>query len=107
MKGIANPIHKFMKTYGIVGTLKNKTVQAPAVLIIKWTEECQPVTESLIKSLTSAPVMAYPDFSKLLTCVGVSLEAVLYKEQSGQLKNIAYEGRALLPSEMNCHSQKH
>ena len=107
---IANPIHKLLKTNDIPGTLKTKNGQAPSKLRIEWTEECQSATESLIESLTSAPVMAYPDFSKPFTlhcdASGVGLGAVLYQEQSGQLKTIAYASRALLPSEKNYHSNK-
>ena len=79
-------------------------------LRIEWTEACQSATEGLIESLTSAPVMAHPDFLKPFTlhcdASWVGLGAVLYQEQSGQLKTIAYASRALLPSEKNYHSNK-
>jgi len=107
---IANPITKLLKNNDITGNKPDKNGQASSKLKIDWTDECQMATENLIESLTNAPIMAYPDFTKPFTlrcdASGLGLGAVLYQEQEGKLRTIAYASRALLQSEKNYHSNK-
>ena len=107
---IANPIHQLLKANDKGEGLKTKNGQAPSKSSVEWSAECQTATEELIESLTSSPVMAYPDFTKpfKLHCdaSGIGLGAILYQEQEGKLKTIGYASRSLLPSEKNYHSNK-
>ena len=81
--------------------------QAPSSQKVIWTEVHQSILEKLIDCLTQPPVMAYPDFSKpyiLHTDASeTGLGAVLYQEQNGALRVIAYGSRTLSPAEKNYH----
>ncbi|CAI5671482.1 unnamed protein product [Oreochromis niloticus] len=69
----------------------------------RWTPACQQAFESVIKSLTTAPVLAFADPRKpyiLHTDASTTgLGAVLYQEQEGQLRVIGYASRGLSRSE--------
>ncbi|XP_035664236.1 uncharacterized protein LOC118407810 [Branchiostoma floridae] len=74
---------------------------------VQWTEEHQDILNQLTEQLTSPPVMAYPDFEKpfiLHTDASANgLGAVLYQQQEGKLRVIAYGSRTLSPAEKNYH----
>lgn len=75
---------------------------------INWTEEHTKALNELIDCLTSAPVMAYPDFSKEFSLhVDASqdgLGAVLYQQQTDRRQAvIAYASRSLTAAEKNYH----
>ena len=74
---------------------------------VTWTSTHQSILAQLIDCLVSAPVMAYPDPHKpyvLHTDASESgLGAVLYQEQNGILRVIAYGSRTLTPAEKNYH----
>ena len=72
----------------------------------RWSSECQAAFETLKSRLISAPVLAYPDFSKdfvLETDASyVGLGAVLSQLQDdGKLHPLSYASRALSPPEKN------
>ena len=64
-----------------------------------WTPECQLAIERLITELTTAPALAYADFSKpfiLHTDASITwLGAALYQLQDGQERVVAYASRGL------------
>ena len=71
-----------------------------------WTPQCQAVFEKLKELLTSAPVLAFPDFSVLIILeTDASLQGlgvVLAQQQSDKLvKFIAYVSQCLQPHERN------
>ncbi|KAL1280061.1 hypothetical protein QQF64_014661 [Cirrhinus molitorella] len=70
-----------------------------------WSEECQQSFEELKVRLTTAPVLAYADFSlPFILEVDASyggLGAVLSQEQGGRVRPIAYASRGLRPTERN------
>ena len=70
-----------------------------------WTTHCQQAFRQLKDLLTSAPVLAYPDFSiKFLLHTDASREglgAVLEQEEDGQKHLIAYASRTVSPTERN------
>lgn len=74
---------------------------------IKWEEKHQAALESLITSITSPPILAYPDFSKQFVlhtdASADGLGAVLYQEQENIMKVIGYASRSLTPAEKNYH----
>ena len=70
-----------------------------------WTSECQQAFEALKKRLTSAPILAFPDFTKPF-CLATDasekgLGAVLSQFESGKEVVIAYASRSLSGPEKN------
>uniref|UniRef100_A0A3B3I4L9 Gypsy retrotransposon integrase-like protein 1 n=1 Tax=Oryzias latipes TaxID=8090 RepID=A0A3B3I4L9_ORYLA len=76
----------------------------------RWTPACQTSFETVIDKLTSAPVLAFanPKLPYILhTDASLSgLGAVLYQEQEGQLRVIAYASRGLSQSESHYPAHK-
>jgi hypothetical protein len=71
-----------------------------------WTPDCQRVFEELKKLLTSAPVLAFPDFSKPFVletdASGAGLGVVLaQKQDDGSVRPLAYASHSLQPHERN------
>ena len=81
--------------------------QFPSNQKITRTEQHQLVLEKLIDCLVQPPVMAYPNFNRpylLYTDASeTGLGAVLYQEQDGLMRVIAYGSRTLTPAERNYH----
>jgi len=82
---------------------RSKANQEPVVW--KWEEKHDRTFEELKRLLTSPPILAYPNFDlpfELHTDASThGLGAVLYQEQEGQKKVIAYASRSLTRSEKN------
>ncbi|KAL8603295.1 hypothetical protein ACOMHN_017408 [Nucella lapillus] len=70
-----------------------------------WTLECQQAFEGLWQALTTAPVLAYADYSQafiLETDASLKgLGAVLSQDQDGKRRVIAYASRTLRPTKKN------
>ena len=77
---------------------------------IVWTEECQAALEELVHLVTSAPILAYPDFTKDFVlhtdASGLGLGVFLCQEQDEQLRVIGYGSCTLKPAEAKYHSTK-
>ena len=71
----------------------------------RWTEECRHSFEAFKTRFTTAPVLAYTDFTlPFILEVDAShggLGAVLSQEQDGKVRPIAYASRGLRPTERN------
>ena len=111
---IAKPIYDLVKTPGQTlkdvqrdKSRKDHNSQLPAKHPVDWTDNHQAALHTLIDSITSAPVMAYPDFEKpfvLHTDASKDgLGAVLYQCQNGLLRVVAYGSRSLTAAEKNYH----
>lgn len=113
---VAKPIYDLMKTSEQVPnhSAKKKAKigklspgQLPSNHPVTWTEVHQAAMEKLIETLTSLPVMSYPDFTSpwiLHTDASeAGLGSVLYQRQNGVLRVIAYGSRSLSPAEKNYH----
>jgi hypothetical protein len=63
--------------------------------------------ESLIDQITSPPIVAYPEYDAPFIvhtdAFQEGLGAVLYQEQQGTIRVIAYASRRLTPAEKNYH----
>ena len=74
---------------------------------ILWNQEHQTALEDLIDSLTSSPILAYPQFDQpyvLHTDASKDgLGAILYQRQEGKMRVITYASRTLSPDEKNYH----
>lgn len=97
---LAAPLHRLVAELG--GT---KMRRSESAVVEKWSEECQQSFEALKAKLTTAPVLAYADFScPLILEVDAShggLGAMLSQEQDGRVRPIAYASQGLRPTERN------
>lgn len=114
---IANPLYGLLKnTPEENAQLKNslrhaktKTMKTgvPSSKPIAWTDEHQSIIEQLIDCLLQPPVLAFPDFSQPFVlhtdASAQGLGAVLYQNQNGKLRVIAYGSRTLSAAEKNYH----
>ena len=77
---------------------------------VEWSDECQTALNSLIDDITSAPILAYPDFTKEFIlhtdASSLGLGAILYQKQDGAMRVIAYASRTLNKIEENYHATK-
>ena len=72
----------------------------------RWTDRCEAAFQTLKQKLTTAPILAYPDFSLgyfLETDASIhGLGAVLSQKQpDGRIHPVAYASRGLTPAERN------
>ena len=102
---IAGPLHN-LANHCLHELKSHKTLQKPFSEL--WTTSCQSAFDLLKQKLTSSPVLGYADYSKpfvLETDASLSgLGAVLYQEQDGKRKVIAYASRRLRPLERNARN---
>lgn len=86
---------------------KGKNRGTPSNRPITWTGEHQRVLERLIDCLVEPPILGFPDFNKSFIlhtdASNQGLGAVLYQEQEGKLRVIAYASRTLTKAEKNYH----
>ena len=102
--GLASYYRKFVPGFAkVAGPLHALTRKDVPFL---WTSECQSAFVKLKALLTSAPVLAYPDFSEPFVletdASGAGLGAVLaQRQEDNSIKPIAYASRSLQPHEKN------
>lgn len=76
----------------------------------KWSEREMEAFETIKEKLTSPPVLGHADYSKPFVlhtdASAKGLGAVLYQEQEGKLKVIAYASRGLRAREKNYPAYK-
>ncbi|KAG1956922.1 interleukin-1 receptor accessory protein-like 1-A [Pimephales promelas] len=98
---LAAPLHKMVAAWS---TTKPRTRTGQG-FASAWTEQCQQSFDELKSRLTTAPVLAYADFSlPFILEVDAShggLGAVLSQEQGGKVRPISYASRSLRPTEHN------
>ena len=75
-----------------------------------WKEECQEAFDALKALYTSAPILAFADFTKpfkLHTDAStMGFDAILYQEHDGTNQVIGYASQALSKSESHCLAHK-
>jgi hypothetical protein len=100
-KGLVGFYKRFIKDFSkIAASLTALTGNVP----FKWGEEERASFQALKKAITSAPVLAAPDFSKpfTVTCDAskYAVGGVLSQGEKGEPRVIAYESRKLTPAEV-------
>lgn len=114
---IAGPLYNLLKAPSGTQKIENKVTKTrhtgketkgvPSNTPIKWTQHHQQILEKLINFLVEPPILAFPDFSKPFIlhtdASNQGLGAVLYQEQAGKMRVIAYASHTLTESEKNYH----
>lgn len=114
---VAKPLYELLQVKGHPDEAqrkgqRKKGAQLSSKTPILWTNGHQTVLEQLMDILSHPPVLSYPDFELPFVlhtdASQQGLGAVLYQQQSGKLKVIAYGSRTLTPAEKNynLHSGK-
>ncbi|KAL0151336.1 hypothetical protein M9458_053330 [Cirrhinus mrigala] len=84
-----------------------RTRVVPSNKSIEWTEYHQEILEKLIECLVQPPILGFPDFSQPFIlhtdASNQGLGAVLYQNQNGKLRVIAYGSRTSTAAEKNYH----
>lgn len=97
---VARPLHQVVQESGLCLKKRGKQL-AP----FQWGEAQQQAFEELVRLCTSAPVLAFANFTKpfkLHTDASLDgLGAIIYQEQEGHDRVIAYASRRLSLSEQN------
>ena len=97
---LAAPLHHL-----VAELAASKSRRSERQVLEKWTEEHRQSFEALKSKLTTAPVLAYADFSlPFILEVDAShggLGAVLSQEHGGKVQPIAFASRSLRPTERN------
>jgi len=107
---IAKPLNDLLAGHGKPSNRRNGK-KPKKTSTWKWEREHQEAFEILIDRLASPPILAYPDFkgSEFLIhtdASGRGLGAVLYQNQDGHDRVIAYASRGLRASERNYPAHK-
>ena len=101
---IAKPLYQLTKG------LESQTKKTAKKTFIKWGEKEEESFKTLKEACTTAPILAYPDYSLPFILHTDSstdaLGAVLYQKQKEGTRVIAYASRALTASEANYHLHK-
>lgn len=94
--------------FELLGGKRSTKKSAPKPFV--WTDKCQKAFDDLRNKLTSAPVLAYPDFTKpFILQTDASLDgcgAVLAQEQEGKERVIAFASRSLHQGERRYPAHK-
>ena len=100
--GLANYYRKFIKDFSAIAAPLNALLSKDTNF--EWTLDCQNAFDTLKNALSSAPILAYPDFSKpFILYTDASSTAISYilgqRDDQGKERVICYSGRALRQSE--------
>lgn len=102
---IAAPLHALVAELAGTKTKRASLRTSERNFPSLWSEQCQLSFATLKMKLTSAPVLAYADFSlPFILEVDAShsgLGAVLSQEQDGKVRPVAFASRGLRPTERN------
>jgi len=102
--GLASYYRRFIPNFSrIAGPLHSLTKKNTPFV---WTPQCQLAFDSLITSLTSSPLLAYPNFQEKFlletdACISGLGAALAQKQADNSVQPIAYASRTLQPHERN------
>ncbi|XDV45359.1 hypothetical protein PO909_013473 [Leuciscus waleckii] len=100
---LAAPLHQLVAD--VIKAAKMSRTRPAAVLPSMWTERCERSFTELKRMFTSAPILAFTDFTKPfvleIDASHQGLGAVLSQEKDGKLRPVSYASRSLRGSERN------
>lgn len=104
--GMASWYRRFIQNFSdLVAPLNNLIKGRKKGQKIQWTEDAEKAFEELKNRLSTAPVLANPDFTKIFTlqvdASNIALGCVLTQGEGEEEKVIAYASRTLTKSEKN------
>ena len=97
--GLTNYFRRFIQGYA--ARCKPLTELTRKSVPYAWSPECQEAFEALKQDLTSAPVLAAPDFTKAFEVVTDSCQWSLGGVLLQELRPLAYYSRKMIPAELN------
>ena len=102
--GLSNFYRKFIKDYSKKISPLNQLLKKGKKFV--WCEKCQLAFDKVKQSLTSPPILKFPNIQKeFILTTDASSEAIGYilgqKDEQGNEAVISYGGRALRPAEKN------
>ena len=107
---IARPLNDLLVGYATNPKAKQKKKTQARKLKFHWGDEQQASFDKIIDKLISPPILAYADYTKPFTvhtdASSSGLGAVLYQQQDGQDRVVAYASRSLKQSEKNYPAHK-
>ncbi|KAL1256469.1 hypothetical protein QQF64_012014 [Cirrhinus molitorella] len=100
--GLASYYRRFIKGFAEIARPLHQLTEKGRKFC--WGKECEGAFQQLKVSLTVAPVLAYPDPKKKMFILDtdasdVGIGAVLYQEEGGLERVVAYASRALIKQE--------
>jgi transposase InsO family protein len=109
---VAKPLFDLLQRSNEPSNNKSKTPQVPSSQSVSWTDEHSSILDQLVTRITSALILAYPDYNEPFVlhtdASQEGLGAVLYQEQNSEMRVIGYGSRSLTSAEKNyyLHSEK-
>lgn len=102
--GMTGYYRRFVESYASIASPLYRLTKSDVPFV--WTEACEKAFQQLKEKLITAPILAYPDFTKPFRvhtdASGFAIGAVLCQEQSDKtIRPIAYAGRSLNDAERN------
>ena len=101
--GLANYYHHFVKDFSKIATPLNQLLHKDHKFV--WTDTCEKALNALKEALTTAPILAFPDFKEpfhLYTdASNEGIGTTLGQIQNGKEVDIAYARRDLNAAESN------
>ena len=89
---VAKPLFDPLQQSNEPNTNKSKIPLVPFSQTVSWTKEHSVVLNLLLERLTTAPILAYPDYNKPFVlntdASQEGLGAILYQEQNGEMRVI-------------------
>ena len=107
---VARPLHNLLKERDSGKSTKKKQKSRKQYYPFEWDKDKQSAFDQLKKLCCSAPVLAFANYSKPFIlhtdASGDGLGAVLYQEQDGSERPLAYASRSLNKAERNYPAHK-
>ena len=100
----AGPLHALIIPASTMCKLRTGVLKKSDLPEFNWTKDCQEGFDNLKRALTSAPILAYPDYSKpFILEMDASLKGLgavlLQRSDDNTVRVIAYASRSLRPGE--------
>ena len=103
--GFVSYHRNFIPNFARITAPLNELIKKKMPTKVKWNDKCEQAFNQLKNALSSAPILAFPDFSKEFSletdASKLQIAAVLLQKQDGQRVMISCVSRTLTPAEQN------